>query len=342
MPLTILQQDITTLRVDAIVNAANPALQQGGGVCGAIFAAAGERRMRAACDRIGSCPVGGVAITRGFSLPARWVIHTVGPVWQGGEKGEEALLRSCYRSALRLASDRGLQSIAFPLISAGIYGYPSEEALQVAISEIGAYLLEHDLDVTLALFGREHTLQDSPRFRGVRAFLGAKPEPNILIAAVSARKQVRDESGELLVGAFSSASMPSPASAIPPIVAQTKLEDAALRTGETFSQRLLRFIDERGLSDPEVYRRANLDRRLFSKIRGNKGYQPSKNTALALAVALRLNLDQTADLLRTAGYALSPASRFDRIVEYFIENGIYDIFAINEALYAFEESLLGA
>ena len=342
MPLNIVQQDITTLRVDAIVNAANPALQQGGGVCGAIFAAAGERRMRAACDAIGSCSVGGAVITRGFSLPARWVIHAVGPVWQGGEKGEEALLRSCYRNALRLASEHGLHSIAFPLISAGIYGYPREEALQVAVSEIGAYLLTHDLDVTLALFGRDHTLQDSPRFRGIRAFLGAKPEQKIPVGVFSARKQARDESGELPVGAFSSASMPSSMSAKPPIVAQTRLEEAALRTGESFSQRLLRLIDERGLSDPEVYRRANLDRRLFSKIRGNKDYQPSRNTALALAVALRLNLDQTADLLRTAGYALSPASRADRIVEYFIENGTYDIFAINEALYAFEENLLGA
>ena len=158
MPLTIIELDITTLRVDAIVNAANSALQQGGGVCGAIFAAAGEERMRAACDAIGFCPVGGAVITRGFSLPAHWVIHAVGPVWQGGTKGEETLLRSCYRSALRLATERGLQSIAFPLISAGIYGYPREEALQVAGSDIGDYLLEHDLDVTLALFGRNQSL----------------------------------------------------------------------------------------------------------------------------------------------------------------------------------------
>ena len=179
--------------------------------------------------------MGGAAITRGFSLPARWVIHAVGPVWRGGVKGEEALLRACYRNALRLASERGLQSIAFPLISAGIYGYPREEALQVAISEIGDYLLAHDLDVTLALFGRDYSLQDSPRFRGIRAFLGAKPEPKLPMVAFAARKQARDESGELPVGAFSAASMPSPASAKPPIVAQTKLEEAALRTGESFS-----------------------------------------------------------------------------------------------------------
>jgi len=340
MPLRIVEQDITRIRVDAIVNAANPLLSAGGGVCGAIFAAAGVEKMRKACDKIGSCPVGGAVITRGFSLPARWVIHTVGPVWQGGSQGEEAQLRACYQNALSLASARHLRSIAFPLISAGIYGYPREAALAVAISEIGNYLIHHDLDVTLALFERDAALQDAMRFRGIRAMLGAKAETAGL-AAFAARKQAYVSSADLASAMPMPCAAPAPATAQKTSLAQTKLVEAAERAGETFSQRLLRFIDERGYSDPEVYRRANLDRRLFSKIRANKHYQPSKSTVLALAVALRLNLDQTADLLRAAGYALSPGSRFDRIVEYFIENETYDIFEINEALYAFGESLLG-
>ena len=341
MPLKIVEQDITRIRADAIVNAANPLLAMGGGVCGAIFMAAGEDKMRKACDKIGSCPVGGAVITRGFSLPARWVIHTAGPVWQGGAQGEEALLRACYQNVLKLASARRLRSVAFPLISAGIYGYPRDAALEVAISEIGNYLLHHDIDVTLALFERGDALQGAMRFRGIRAMLGADRQvesPAMLIM----RKKVCAPSADLASSMPMPFSAPAPASAQKPPLAQTKLEEAAERAGETFSQRLLRFIDERGYSDPEVYRRANLDRRLFSKIRANKHYQPSKSTVLALAVALRLNLDQTADLLRAAGYALSPASRFDRIVEYFIENEIYDIFEINEALFAFGENLLGA
>jgi O-acetyl-ADP-ribose deacetylase (regulator of RNase III) len=340
MPLRIVEQDITRIRVDAIVNAANPLLSAGGGVCGAIFTAAGAEKMRKACDKIGSCPVGGAVITRGFSLPARWVIHTVGPVWQGGAQGEEAQLRACYQNALSLASARHLRSIAFPLISAGIYGYPRDAALAVAISEIGNYLIHHDLDVTLALFERDAALQGAARFRGIRAMLGAKAEAAGL-AAFAARKQAYVSSADLASAMPMPCAAPAPAPAQKTSLAQTKLAEAAERAGETFSQRLLRFIDERGYSDPEVYRRANLDRRLFSKIRANKHYQPSKSTVLALAVALRLNLDQTADLLRAAGYALSPGSRFDRIVEYFIENETYDIFEINEALYAFGESLLG-
>ena len=340
MPLNIVQQDITTLRVDAIVNAANPQLAQGGGVCGAIFAAAGTERMREACDNIGSCPVGQAVVTSGFSLPARWVIHTVGPVWQGGAGGEEALLRACYRNALALAGAHRLRSIAFPLISAGSYGYPRDAALLVAISEIGAYLLEHDLDVTLALYSRDPDEAGAERFRGIRAFLGgahAAPMPR-----AAYRKAARTDAAGQEPPVAATKPEPMFASAAWPSALSPRLKEAASRAGETFSQRLLRLIDERGLSDPEIYRRANLDRRLFSKIRGNKHYQPSKNTALALAVALRLNLDQTADLLRSAGYALSPASRFDRIVEYFITTEKFDIFQINEALFAFHESLLGA
>ncbi|MPM86265.1 hypothetical protein SDC9_133354 [bioreactor metagenome] len=213
--------------------------------------------------------------------------------------------------------------------------------MAVARSEIGAYLLVHDLDVTLALFEGGGALQGATRFRGIRAMLGADRSAEIS-AVLAMRKQASVSSADMKPEAAMPFAMPAPTAAQRPPATQTKLEAAAERIGETFSQRLLRLIDERGFSDPEVYRRANLDRRLFSKIRGNSGYQPSKNTVLAFAVALRLNLDQAADLLRTAGYALSPASRFDRIVEYFIQNGTYDIFEINEALFAFGESLLGA
>ncbi len=341
MPLTIVQGDITRIRADAIVNAANPQLTAGGGVCGAIFAGAGREKMRLACDKIGSCPVGGAVLTPGFLLPARWVIHTVGPVWQGGTHGEEALLRACYQNALALASARHMRSVAFPLISAGIYGYPRDAVLAVAVSEIGAYLLHHDIVVTIALFEGGGELPGAARFRGIRAMLGAKTEATNP-AVFSARKQSSGSFGGQEPPMFVPLAMPAPSAVTKPQTIQTKLEEAAGRIGETFSQRLLRLIDERGFTDPEVYRRANLDRRLFSKIRANKQYQPSKSTALAFAVALRLNLDQTADLLRAAGYALSPGSRFDRIVEYFIQNGTYDIFEINEALFAFGENLLGA
>jgi O-acetyl-ADP-ribose deacetylase len=154
MPFEMIRADIVTLAVDVIVNAANPALREGGGVCGAIFAAAGRAQMQAACDEIGGCAPGDAVITPGFRLPARYVIHTVGPVWRGGTRGEAALLTSCYRRSLQVAAERGLRSVAFPLISAGVYGYPREQALAVAEAAIRAYLAERaDMRAILTLYG---------------------------------------------------------------------------------------------------------------------------------------------------------------------------------------------
>ncbi len=152
MPLQIIHGDITKLSADAIVNAANSALQQGGGACGAIFAAAGERELAAACDRIGHCAVGEAVATEAFRLNAKAILHTVGPVWRGGESGEEAQLRACYRNCLRLAESMQLKSIAFPLISSGIFGYPKEQAYDVAVSEIERYLETSKLQIYLVLY----------------------------------------------------------------------------------------------------------------------------------------------------------------------------------------------
>lgn len=155
MPLTFVAQDITKMAVDAVVNAANSRLAPGGGVCSAIFAAAGYDRLDRACRAIGGCSTGEAVITDGFDLPARFVIHAVGPIWTGGNCGEEEQLRSCYRNALELACRHGCISIAFPLISSGIYGYPKEQALTVAVSAIRSFLEDQDIQVSLSLFGRE-------------------------------------------------------------------------------------------------------------------------------------------------------------------------------------------
>lgn len=152
MPLSIVHGDITKMATDAIVNAANTALRIGGGVCGAIFAAAGEAELSAACERIGFCAVGEAVVTGGFRLPARQIIHTVGPVWRGGVNGEESMLRASYRNSLSLADSLKLESIAFPLISSGIFGYPKEQALSVAVTEIESFLQKHDLQVSLVLY----------------------------------------------------------------------------------------------------------------------------------------------------------------------------------------------
>ena len=369
MPFEIVQGNIVRQTTDAIVNAANEQLLAGGGVCGAIFAAAGAERLQAACDALGGCPTGQSVITPGFALPARYVIHTVGPVWRGGGSGEEKLLRSCYQSALELAKSKGLASVCFPLISAGVYGYPRDQALSVAVSAIGGFLKDNEMTVRLVIFDRsEYHLSDELHRSLERVILSSQPPPleraRNLPPLSALRSRLRGGgidatySGERVRhadvwpgAADRQESVPAPLSethavgASAPESGESELRDlkrALNRVEDGFSPTLLMMIDRRGKTDPEVYKRANLDRKLFSKIRSNPAYRPSKNTALALCVALELNLDQTADLLRRAGYALSPASRADVIVQYFIQERNYDIFEINQALFAFDESLLGA
>ncbi len=287
--------------VDAIVNAANSSLLGGGGVDGAIHRAAGPGLL-AECRTLGGCAVGQAKLTGGYNLPARHVIHTVGPVWQGGRHNEARLLADCYRNSLELAWANRFASLAFPLISSGVYGYPKDQALQIAVQEISEFLLQHDLMVYLVFLDKSSFQLSEKLMTSIRSFL---------------------DSGF-------AAGQPSGQSGAP--------QSAA---AETFSEMLGRLMAEKGLSEEQTYRRANMDRNLFVKIRQDRYCQPGKPVALALAIALGLSLDQTEEFLRRAGLTLSPGSKSDRIIEYFIRNGNYDIFEINEALFAFDQTQLG-
>ena len=341
MPFTIVRQDITKMKVDAIVNAANTDLQMGGGVCGAIFKAAGAAQLQAACDKLAPIKTGEAVITSGFDLPAKFVIHAAGPVYryQNAEQSEK-LLRSAYMESLRLAIENKCESIAFPLISSGIYGYPKDEALQVATAAIQDFLINNDIDITLVVF-------DKSAFTVSRELLGAVEsyiDEHYVDTHQIKRRKLLDVERQAISEADERANIfnePLLEEMLAPIGAPAPLDDLVGNLDEPFSQMLLRLIDAKGMTDVEVYKRANLDRKLFSKIRSNKGYMPSKRTAIALAVALKLSLDETDDLLERAGYALSHAVKFDVIVEYFIANGKYDVFAINEVLFEYDQPLLG-
>ncbi|MCM1567788.1 MAG: macro domain-containing protein [Dehalobacter sp.] len=341
MPFTIVRQDITKMKVDAIVNAANTDLQMGGGVCGAIFKAAGAAQLQAACDKLSPIKTGEAVITSGFDLPAKFVIHAAGPVYryQNTEQSEK-LLRSAYMESLRLAIENNCESIAFPLISSGIYGYPKDEALQVATAAIQDFLINNDIDITLVVF-------DKSAFTVSRELLGAVEsyiDEHYVDTHQIKRRKLLDVERKAISEADERANIfnePLLEEMLAPIGAPAPLDDLVGNLDEPFSQMLLRLIDAKGMTDVEVYKRANLDRKLFSKIRSNKGYMPSKRTAIALAVALKLSLDETDDLLERAGYALSHAVKFDVIVEYFIANGKYDVFAINEVLFEYDQPLLG-
>ncbi len=330
MPIQIVRNDITRMKVDAIVNAAKRSLLGGGGVDGCIHRAAGPELL-AECRTLGGCDTGGAKLTKAYRLPCKYVIHTVGPVWRGGGQGERELLSSCYRTSLALALERGCETVAFPLISSGAYGYPKAQALQVAMEAVAAFLLDHEMTVYIVVFDRSAFQIGEKLFSDVASYID---QNYVDKHADSARERFGRRKSAL----FEEAPAPMMAAMRQPDVG---LDQALSQLDEGFSQTLLRKIDQRGMTDPPCYKKATIDRKLFSKIKSNPAYRPSKPTALAFAVALELPLEEAEELLRRAGFALSHASKFDVIVEYFISREQYDIFTINEALFAFDQSLLG-
>ena len=343
MPLEIVRNDITKMKVDAIVNAANESLLGGGGVDGAIHLAAGPGLL-AECKTLGGCKTGKAKITGGYNLPAKHVIHTVGPIYDDGKHGEKALLESCYRESLALAKNHNCETVAFPLISSGVYGYPKDQALKVAIDVISDFLLKNEMTVYIVIFDRAAYKISEKLFSDIAEYI----DDNY----VAEHTDYRRERLRMNVAMASMATLMESPRSIDANLSETCdcrsvfIEDdldAKLRQiDESFSQMLLRMIDEKGMTDAECYKKANIDRKLFSKIRSDVHYRPSKPTALAFAISLELTLAETEDMLRKAGFALSHSNKFDIIIEYFISRGNYNIFEINEALFAFDQSLLGA
>lgn len=324
MPIQIVRNDITKMNCDAIVNAANQTLLGGGGVDGAIHRAAGPELL-AECKTLGGCHTGEAKITGAHRLPCKYVIHTVGPVWRGGGRHEEEKLISCYRNSLKLAEDYHCDSVAFPLISAGAYGYPKEQALQIAVSEICKFLIHHDIMVYIVVFDKD-CFQISKRLIH---------EITEYIDECYVEAHYEDNTTRLFTYLFDD-DEPEYHQRAP-----LNLREAIGQIDESFSEMLMRKIDEKGMTDVQCYKKANVDRKLFSKIRSNPQYKPKKTTAAAFAVALELPFDEAKDLLSKAGYSLTHSNRFDIIIEYFIKKGEYDIFTINEALFEFDQVLLG-
>lgn len=336
MPLHIVRHDITRMQVDAIVNAANPQLTQGGGVSGAIFAAAGAQQMEQACAAQAPIAVGDAVITPGFALPARHVIHTSGPVHsQYSPQHSAQLLRSAYINSLQLAHEQGCTSIAFPLISSGIYGYPKEQALQVARDSILEFLQTQDdeLDVYLAVFDKSAFQLSQSLLGRVASYIDEHLVEEIegLYGRFTRSRQATRVTEEHANTEFSKY----------PRYGSKEWPQPILELGEPFEVHLLRLIREKNMTEVEAYQRANISRKLFSKIRSGKGYVPGKRTILALAIALQLDLEQTSRLLGHAGFALTRSQRFDVIIQYFIEQRSYNIFEINEVLFQFDQALLG-
>ena len=336
MPFEIIRNDITKMAVDAIVNTANPFPTIGLGTDSQIHEKAGPELLKAR-QLIGRIDTGSAALTPAFRLPARYVIHTVGPVWVNGSYGEEAALRSCFDQSLELALENHCQSIAFPLISTGNYGFPQDKALQIAVAAFSAFLMHHEMQIYLVVFNREAYLLSEKLFQSVTSYIDQNyvdTTEETLCFKASAPQTVRAPRRNIarVQEEYVCAPAPEPLS----------LEQALQATDIGFSEALRMLIDQSGKKDSEIYKKANLSKQHFSKIRNNPNYQPTKPTALALAVALELNLEQTKELIGRAGFALTNSSKQDLIVRYFIENKNYNIIDINIALYEFDQGLLGS
>ena len=341
MPFSIVRNDITAMAVDAIVNTANPRPVIGLGVDSAIHEKAGPKLLSAR-QQIGPIACGSAAITDAYDLPAKYVIHTVGPVWMDGTQNEEILLQHCYENSLRLALEQGCASIAFPLISTGTYGFPKDKALQIAIRIFSAFLLEHDIQIYLVVFDSTSYRLSEKLFQGVEAYIdenyvGTFRNRTLTFQSAPNRRYQDDDICEKRC--IPAAPLPCASGAKSEVLS---LEEMFRQADAGFTETLLKMIDKSGHKDATIYKRAGLSKQHFSKIRNNPNYKPTKPTAIALALALELNEKETNDLIGRAGFTLSNSSKFDLIIRYFIEHRNFNVVEINLALYEFDQPLLGS
>ena len=349
MPFEIVRNDITNMCVDAIVNSANPRPVVGLGTDSSIHEKAGPELL-VARQKIGPIPMGQAAITPAFRLRAKYVIHTVGPVWDGGSYGEETLLHSCYDQSLKLALEHDCKSIAFPLIATNNYGFPKDKALQIAVAAFSEFLLEHEMLIYLVVFDRGAYRLSEKLFHSIASYIDDNYVQSWEESTYGGEKEYRQQSirrrrdrdlfrkSAVCEDAAPCAPMSMPMAAKPK---PASLKDLLKQADAGFTETLLKLIDKTGKKDSEIYKKANLSKQHFSKIRNNPDYKPTKQTTIALALALELDLEQTKDLIGRAGYALSNSSKFDLIIRYFIEQKNYNVVEINIALYEFDQSLLG-
>lgn len=333
MPLYIIRQDITKVKCDAIVNAANSTLLGGGGVDGAIHKVAGAGLLEE-CKTLGGCDTGEAKITKGYNLPCKYVIHTVGPVWRDGKSGEKFLLESCYKKSLALAKEHNCETVAFPLISSGIYGYPKEQALAVAVDTISAFLFDNEMTVYIVVYDKASYQISEELFDDVQEYIDDNYVDELQERQPSRYRMMRPieiQSRPFLDEIEEDCSIPKGIS----------LEDMLSEIDDNFAVTLLKLIDLKGISDVECYKKANVSKQTWYKIMNEKNYKPSKNTVIAFAIALELTLEETNHLLSTVGFALSKSNKFDIIIEYFLIKGEYNVFTINETLFKFDQVCLG-
>lgn len=339
MPLQIIHNDIVNMKVDAIVNTANHLPLVGTGLDQEVYLKAGKQLIE---DRkqIGTIPYGQSRITKGYHLLSKYIIHTVAPIYIDGAHDESEMLSSCYATALQLTKQYPIKSIAFPLLASGNNSFPKDKALQIAIQEISTFLLEHELLVYLVVFDKESYAISTKLFKDIQSYIDdtyieekqlQEYNENTCFKAMSAP---RSRNNDYAISSFADEECYYEENL-------NEIEDLLNHLDYSFSETLLKLIDKTGKKDSEIYKKANVDRKLFNKIKNKKNYKPSKTTTIAFAFALELTLDETKEFISRAGYALSHSNKFDIIVEYFILHKEYNIYALNEVLFAFDQPLVG-
>ncbi len=327
MPLFIIRQDITKMHCDAIVNPSNRFLIPGGGVDAAIHKAAGCE-LTQLCATLGGVEIGEVKVTPAFNLPCKYIIHTVGPIWRGGNNNEETLLKNCYINSLKSAVERGCETIAIPLISSGTYGYPKDQVLRIAIDTICAFLFQNELTVYLVVFSKSAYSYSSKLFKDITSYIDDNYVDEHLIGRNERNVDKNLNIAPHLSEVFSKKQTSS-------------LNDLLSNMDDSFAVSLMRLIDKKGMTDVECYKKANVSKQTWYKILNDGTYKPSKNTIISFAIALELTLPETQHLLSTVGYTLSKSNRFDVIIEYFISHNNYSFYDINTTLFEFKQNLLG-
>ena len=366
MPFQIIRNDITNVKADVIVNSANPIPTYAGAVDRSIYLAAGANELLLMRRKIGVIPFGEAAFTPAFNLPAKYIIHTVGPVWIDGEHGEVEAVRSCYQNSLRLASELKCESIAFPLISTGAYGFPKDKALEAATSVIYQFLLQNEMMVYLVIYDQTAFDYSSRLFTDVREFidqhyiedqeqlaLEAACNGDVTVSGAIARKAYA--SGLLTQGQADRlrAHRQSVSDRIDRLKGESLMPgeterghmaslEEMLETGtKSFGDTLMEMIAERGLTNSEVYRASNISKQTFSNIR-KSGNPPKRETVAALAIGMRLTVREAERLYEAAGYALTRTNKFDVCIRYFLINGQYNIVRNNLVLDSNGLPLLGS
>lgn len=358
MPFKIVRNDITKVKADAIVNTANPNPICASGTDLAIYEAAGKKQLLAERRKIGKIARGDVAVTGAYQLQAKYIIHTVGPVWEDGKNHEFDTLESCYRKSLQEAVELKCESIAFPLISTGVYGFPKDKALQIAVSVFSEFLTENEMQIILVVFDKK-SFQLSGQIVGeIDSYIDAnyireshkKEYPIESRGRARSRHILEEELYEQMFRSedaeesytFDEESDADVRLTEPCMLsADMSLEDQLANMGASFHEKLFDLIAAAGIDNKDVWKNANLDRKHFSKIQCDEHYHPKKKTVMALCIALHLDLEQSKDLMARADWAFSPSSKFDLIVQKAIIDKQYDIMQLNVTLFQYTNEILG-